>query len=148
MQRCCELARCFIAVSNQRARQLVKKNKLHAPGEEAYKHLKAAVSGGPSIVLTRYHEAGFTRIRSHENTAAKPCKRIFGYDANALYLSTMLNDMPCGKKKVIDYEVPVLAAIELKNAIINGKLFGFVKCKLATQKKPCGQNLRTCHRSS
>jgi len=67
MQRCCELARCFIAVSNQRARQLVKKNKLHAPGEEAYKHLKAAVSGGPSIVFTRYHEAGVTRIRSHEN---------------------------------------------------------------------------------
>ena len=46
----------------------------------------------------------------------------------------MLNDMPCGKEKVIDYEDPVLAAIELKNAIINGKLFGFVKCKLATPK--------------
>ena len=42
--------------------------------------------------------------------------------------------MPCGKKKVIDYEDPVLAAVELKNAIINGKLFGFVKCKLATPK--------------
>jgi len=45
-----------------------------------------------------------------------------GYDANALYLSTMLNDMRCGKEKVTDYEDPVLAAIELKNAIINGKL--------------------------
>ena len=110
------------------------KNKLYAPGEEAYKHLKAAVSGGPSIVFTRYHEAGVTRIRSHEKIAAKPCKRILGYDANALYLSTMLNDMPCGKEKVIDYEDPVLAATELKNAIINGKLFGFVKCKLATPK--------------
>jgi len=41
-------------------------NKLYAPGEEAYKHLKAAVSGGPSIVFTIYHEAGITRIRSHE----------------------------------------------------------------------------------
>jgi len=57
-----------------------------------------------------------------------------GYDANALYLSTMLNDMPCGKEKVIDYEDPVLAATELKTAIINEKLFGFVKCKLATPK--------------
>jgi len=47
-----------------------------------------------------------------------------------------LNDMPCGKEKVIDYEDPILAAIELKNAIINGKLFGFVKCKLATPKTP------------
>jgi len=46
----------------------------------------------------------------------------------------MLNDMPCGKEKAIDYEDPVLAAIEMKTAIINGKLFGFVKCKLATPK--------------
>jgi len=30
-----------------------------------------------------------------------------GYDAKALYLSTMLNDMPCGKEKVIDYEDPI-----------------------------------------
>jgi len=94
MQRCCELARCFIAVSAQRGRQQVK-NTLYAPGEEAYKHLKAAVAGGPSIVFTSYHEAGVTRIRSHEKTAAKRCKRILGYYANALYLSTMLNDMPC-----------------------------------------------------
>jgi len=42
--------------------------------------------------------------------------------------------MPCGKEKAIDYEDPVLAATELKNAIITGKLFGFVKCKLATPK--------------
>jgi len=111
-------------------------NKLYAPSKEAYKHLKAAVSGGPSIVFTRYHEVGVTRIRSHEKTVAgqqaKPCKRILGYDANALYLSTMLNDMPCGKEKVTDYKDPVQAAIELRNTIINGKLFGFVKCKLAT----------------
>jgi len=46
----------------------------------------------------------------------------------------MLQDMPCGKEKVTDYEDPVQAAIKLKNAIINGKLFGFVKCKLATPK--------------
>lgn len=114
------------------------KDKLYAPGEKAYEHLKAAVSGGPSIVFTRYHEAGVTRIRSHEKTVAeqqaKPCKQIMGYDANALYLSTMLNDMPCGKKKVTDYEDPLQAAIDLKNAIISGKLFGFVKCKLTTPK--------------
>jgi len=46
----------------------------------------------------------------------------------------MLNDMPCGKEKVIDYEEPVLAAIELKNAITNGKLYGFMRCKLAIPK--------------
>ena len=63
-------------------------NKLYAPDKEVYKHLKAAVSGGPSIVFTRYHEAGVTRIRSHEKPVAgqqtKPSKRILGYDANAL----------------------------------------------------------------
>ena len=85
-------------------------------------------------MFTRYHEAGVTRIRLHENTAAKLCKRILGYDANALYLSTMLNDMPRGKEKMTDYKDPVQKAIELKNAIISGKLFGFVKCKLATPK--------------
>jgi len=45
---------------------------------------------------------------------AKPCKRILGYDANALYLSTMLQDMPCGKEKVTDYEDPVQAATPIK----------------------------------
>ena len=31
-----------------------------------------------------------------------------------------------------DYEDPVLAATTLKNEILTGKLFGFVKCKLVT----------------
>jgi len=106
--------------------------------KKAYTHLKAAVSGGPSIVFTRYHDVGSTRIRSHENTAArqqaKPCKRILSYDANALYLCTMLQYMPCGKEKVTDYEDPVQAAVKLKKAILKGNLFGFMKCKLATPK--------------
>jgi len=76
--------------------------------------------------------SGATRIRSHQYATAKLCKRILGYDANALYLSTMLNDMPCGEEKVTDYEDPVLAATTLKNEILTGKLFGFVKCKLVT----------------
>ena len=108
--------------------------KLYTPTEKTYTHLKAAVSGGPSIVFTRYHEAGVTGIRSHQHTAAKPCKRILGYDANALYLSTMLKDMPCGKEKVTDYEDPAQAAPIIKDAVLNGQLFGFVKCKLATPK--------------
>lgn len=105
--------------------------KLYAPSKRAYTRLKAAVSGGPSIVFTHCHEAGVTRIRSHQYTAAKPCKRILAYDANALYLSTMLNDMPCGKD-VTDYENPVQAAPIIKNAVLNCQLLGFVKCKLAT----------------
>jgi len=109
---------------------------LYAPTEKAYTHLKAAVSDGPSIVFTRYHEAGATGIRSHQYPAAKPCKRILGYDANAFYLSTMLKDMPCRKEKLTDYEDPAQAAPIIKDAVLSGQLFGFVKCKLVTPKKP------------
>jgi len=106
--------------------------KLYAPGKKAYEHLKAAVSGGPWIVYTRYHETGVTNIRSHQYAAPKPCKRVLGYDANALYLSTMLKDMPCGKEEVTDYEYHVNVAPLVQKAVLSGKLFGFVKCKLTT----------------
>ena len=77
---------------------------LYAPRKEAYHMLKEAVVGGPSLVFTRYHEAGKTRIRSHKYEDARLCQNILGYDANALYLSTMLRDMPCGKERLINYE--------------------------------------------
>ena len=38
---------------------------LYSPGKEAYEMLKEAVVGGPSLVFTRYHEVGVTKIRSH-----------------------------------------------------------------------------------
>jgi len=44
----------------------------------------------------------------------------------------MLNGMPCRKEKVIDNENPVQASPIIKNAVLSGQLFGFVKCKLAT----------------
>jgi hypothetical protein len=73
---------------------------LYAPGKRAYALLKEAIVGGPSIVFTRYHEAGVTKIRSHQyGNAVKPCRRILGFDANALYLSTMSAEMPCGKRR-------------------------------------------------
>ena len=55
--------------------------------------LKGAVVGGQSIVFTRYHEVGVMKLRSHQIAAPRPCKHILGYDANALYLSTMLREM-------------------------------------------------------
>jgi len=44
-------------------------NKLFAPSKEAYNYLKAAVSGGPSIVFTRYHE-----VRNHKNSFTLLCR--------------------------------------------------------------------------
>ena len=63
---------------------------LYSPGNEAYEMLKEAVVGGPSLVFTRCHEVGVSKIRSHQIPEPKICKRILGYDANALYLYTML----------------------------------------------------------
>ena len=51
--------------------------------------LKAAVVGGPSLVFTRKHVAGQTRIRSHKYDLARIVKRILGFDANSLYPSTI-----------------------------------------------------------
>lgn len=114
--------------------------KLYAPGTEAYELLKAAVSGGPSIVFTRYHEAGETRIRSHQFKDAKVCEAVVGHDANALYLSTMLKEMPCGKKKVVTYEDPKADLVlegpdSVAHRVMEGTCFGFVKCKLRVPKK-------------
>ena len=54
-------------------------------------------TGGPSIIFHRYHEAVKTEIREAERgQAAKPCEKIVGYDANALYLWALMQDMPTG----------------------------------------------------
>ena len=83
---------------------------LYSPCKEAYAILKEAVVGGQSSVFKRYHEAGMTKIAPHQFKQPKRCKRIIGHDANALYLSTMLRDMPCGKEKVVHYQYPAEAA--------------------------------------
>ena len=98
---------------------------LYAPGNEAYEMLKAAVVGGPSLVFTRKHIAGETRIRSHKYDLARIVKRILGFDANSLYPSTMAKDMPCGKEFVEHYEDPVQAAKELIPRMYSKRWFGF-----------------------
>ena len=55
---------------------------LYAPSSKAYEILKAAVVGGPSLVFTRKHVAGETRIRSHKYDLERIVKRILGFDAN------------------------------------------------------------------
>ena len=82
--------------------------------------LKAAVVGGPSLVFTRKHVAGQTRIRPHKFDLARITKRILGYDANSLYPSTMLKDMPCGKETVGHHEEPEAAARVLQGKLYSG----------------------------
>ena len=73
---------------------------------EAYDLLKKGMVGGPSIVFKRHHEAGVTKIRQHGVKTPKTCAKIVGYDANALYLSAMAQDMPGGKGEVVVYDNP------------------------------------------
>ena len=57
-------------------------------------------AGGPSLIFMRYQEVGKTKLREVEMTAKgqvpEECKRILGYDANALYLYAISQDMPTG----------------------------------------------------
>ena len=56
--------------------------------------------GGPSIIFHRYHEKDKTKIREKEITdqgkEPKMCQKIVGYDANALYLWAIMQNMPTG----------------------------------------------------
>ena len=109
---------------------------LYAPGLEAYCMLKEAVVGGPSLVFTRYHEVGKTRIRSHQIAEPKLCQKILGYDANALYLSTMLREMPCGKEKVVHYtgEYQTDGAPVLTRRLKEGSWFGYAEVEIEIPK--------------
>ena len=91
--------------------------------------LKEAVVEGPSLVFTRYHEEGQTKIRDHQYEDARLCKKILGYDAKALYLSAILKDMPCGKERVVHYNNnnKGIAAAMLTHKVKAGTWFGFAE---------------------
>ena len=53
--------------------------------------------GGPSIIFHRYHEGGQIKLREDMyGEEAKTCQSVVGYDANALYLWCILQDMTTG----------------------------------------------------
>ena len=100
---------------------------LYAPSGEAYEMLKGAVVGGSSLVFTRKHIAGQTRIRSHKYDLARTVQRILGFDANSLYPNTMTKEMPCGKETVVHYEDPAQAAKDLIPRLYSKRWFGFAE---------------------
>jgi hypothetical protein len=86
--------------------------------------LKDSIVGGPSIIFNRYHEANKTYIRGLN----KLCKKIIGYDANALYLWAIAQEMPTGKHEhITNYDLN-----QLKQDILNDNLFGFIKVDIET----------------
>jgi hypothetical protein len=69
------------------------------------------------IVFHHYHEKNKTLIRNQ-----KVCKKVFGFDANALYLWAIGPDMLCGYHEVVD------AYPGLVNDIMSGLFYGVVEC--------------------
>ena len=68
--------------------------------KDLYTLFKKNMVGGPSIIFHRYHEKDKTKIREREITdqgkEPKMCQKIVGYDANALYLWAIMQNMPTG----------------------------------------------------
>jgi hypothetical protein len=60
---------------------------------DLYDTIKRNLTGGPSIIFNRHHEVGQTYIR---NDFTRPCQTILGFDANALYLWSIDQEMPTG----------------------------------------------------
>ena len=59
---------------------------------DLHKLVKDNIVGGPAIIFHRYHDKNVTRIRG----GSELCRKIVGYDANALYLWAIMQDMPTG----------------------------------------------------
>ena len=117
----------YILLKTLQGRKGYKPPELYAPNKEAYDMLKAAVVGGPSLVFTRKHVVGETKIRSHQYEHAHLARHILGYDANSLYPSTMMKEMPCGPGVVTTYNNPEEAARVFPQLLYTGEWFGFAE---------------------
>ena len=60
--------------------------------KDLYYKMRQNIVGGPSLVFHRYHEKNETTIRNE----TKVCKEVDGFDANALYLWALMQQMPTG----------------------------------------------------
>ena len=101
--------------------------------KDTFYKFKQNITGGASIVFHRYHEKDKTQItRTHYDMdkkewyydkEGKTVKKIVGYDANALYLYCLGEEMPCGKlywKEIDDW-------IKYREEVITDKFFGFLE---------------------
>ncbi|KAG2984300.1 hypothetical protein PC120_g24264 [Phytophthora cactorum] len=89
--------------------------------KDIYGKMKANIAGGPSIIFNRYAKRNETKIRG-----GKLCKKVIGYDANALYLWALGNDRPCGRLTTIE------AYPDIVDDIKNDKIFGFLESDIQT----------------
>ena len=80
--------------------------------------------GGLAQVFTRYHEKDVTYIERE-----KLCKKIIGYDANALYLYCSGDIMPCGKDKLTVIKEPYdkMQIQTFERNVLEDKFFRFAQ---------------------
>lgn len=105
------------------------------PRQRSVRNAERSYRGGQSLVFTRYHEASVTQIRPHRVKQPKLCKRVIGYDANALYLSTMLRAVPCGEEKVVRYHYLSNAVPAFTGRLKAGTWFGFAEVDIEIPQK-------------
>ncbi|GMF66367.1 unnamed protein product [Phytophthora lilii] len=123
----CNIARKDMNIKAFRRQKLLEYNGdrlIHSIDEaqsEVYRLMETNITGGPSIIFNRFAKADMTRIRG-----GKMCKKVIGYDANALYLWCLGQDMPCGRLTKID---PYIGLID---DILADKQFGFIECDIET----------------
>ncbi|KAG2871156.1 hypothetical protein PC114_g27053 [Phytophthora cactorum] len=90
--------------------------------KDIYAKMKANIAGGPSIIFNRYAKRNETKIRG-----GKVCKQIIRYDANALYLWALGNEMPCGRLTTVEAYDGII------DDIMTDMVFGFLECDIRTQ---------------
>jgi hypothetical protein len=103
--------------------------------QEIFHLLMKNVVGGPSIVFHRYHEASKTQIKRAKlngNTwqlgeGGNVVRQIVGYDANALYLWCMAQDMPCGKLQMFAVGEEKEKQENILMGVRSDQAFGFVE---------------------
>jgi hypothetical protein len=87
--------------------------------EELYQKYRDNLVGGPSIIFNHYQEKDKTLIRG-----GKLCKRIMGFDANALYLWAIGQPMLCGDHQRVNiYD-------DLLSDVLNGSFYGAIECDI------------------
>lgn len=71
---------------------------LFKENKDLYSLFKKNMVGGPTIIFHRKHQEGKTTIREKEmegqGKEPKMCQKIVGYDAIALYLWAIMQNMP------------------------------------------------------
>ncbi|EGZ07880.1 hypothetical protein PHYSODRAFT_339779 [Phytophthora sojae] len=123
----CNVARKNMSLKGFRRKKLFEFNSdrlvytIDREEKDIYTKMKANIAGGPSIIFNRYAKRNETKIRG-----GRICKKIIGYDANALYLWALGNEMPCGRLTTIE------AYTGIVDDIVNDKIFGFLECDIRT----------------